>query len=165
METDLAWAAGLFDGEGCVSIGYIPAGHGKNTRNSSYRLTVKLTMGCKVTVARFGKVIGAGTFHRHQPHSERTNASYSWVGMARNGHDILKMIRPYLITKAAEADVAIAFCELPDGRTGGKGGSLPMCRKLLQRRHDLYLKCCKLKSRWRFRKTKPGARPAPTITK
>jgi len=122
-------------------------------------------MGCEETVCCFGTVVEQGTFQNHVRESreatKKVNASYSWVAMSRKAEQILKLLRPYLITKAREADVALKFMALPDGRTGGRGGSKPVDPVLLAERHRLYLECCRLKPRWRFRKNKPSEAPEP----
>jgi hypothetical protein len=116
-------------------------------------------MGCAETVKKFGDIAKDGTFQNHVSKTKRINSSYSWVAMSRKAERIVKMLRPYLVTKAKEADVALRFMALPDGRTGGKGGCQPVDASLMLKRHQLYLECCMLKSRWRFRKNKPGAVP------
>lgn len=158
-QTGIAWAAGLFDGEGCVSIGYIPPSKRNDLLNPSYRLMIKVTMGCKETVHEFGRIVGQGTFQDHVSKKKRVNASYSWIAMSRKAERVLILLRPYLITKVKEADVALQFMALPDGRTGGAGGCQPLDPKLLLARHLLYLKCCELKPRWRFRKRFPSRLP------
>lgn len=155
---ELAWAAGIFDGEGCVSIGYVSPGPNNALRNPSYRLTVKVTMGCRKTVIRLAKIIGAGTVQSHVGETETMNASTSWVAMARKAQTALRLLRPYLLTKAKEADIGLAFMALPDPARGGAKGSPVMSRRLLRQKHALYVRCCKAKSRFRFRKS-----PMPTL--
>ena len=156
-ECSVAWAAGIFDGEGCVSIGCVPPSKRKDIVNPSYRLTLKVTMGCEETVCCFGTVVEQGSFQTHQPTSKKVNASYSWVAMSRKAESILKLLRPYLVTKAREADVALAFMALPDGRRGRRA----VDPALMAERHRLFLECCRLKPRWRFRKNKPTELPEP----
>ena len=159
----IVWAAGLFDGEGCISIGYVPPSRRNDLVNPSYRLVIKVTMGCKQTVKRFGALVEQGTFQNHVRRSrkadKRVNASYSWVAMSRKAESVIKLLYPFLVTKKKEADVALAFMALPDGRTGGSGGCKPVDSELMLKRHQLYLECCRLKPRWRFRKNKPGSQP------
>lgn len=155
----VAWAAGLFDGEGCISIGYIRPSRRKDIVNPSYRLTVKVTMGCQQTVRCFGEVVRAGSFQNHASKKARVNSSYSWVAMSRKAEMVLKLLRPHLVTKAREADVGLRFMALPDGRTGGAHGCSPVDPALMLKRHRLYLECCRLKPRWRFRRKKPDEVP------
>lgn len=165
MNVAIAWAAGLFDGEGCISIGYVRPSRRNDIVNPSYRLTIKVTMGCEASVKAFGAIVEDGTFQTHVTETERANSSYSWVAMSRKAENILIKLRPYLLTKASEADVALEFMALPDGRSGGKGGCKPADAALMQKKHDLYIRCCQLKSRWRFRKEKPAASPEPARKK
>ncbi len=118
-------------------------------------------MGDKVAVKKFGAIVGNGSFQNHVARGKRISASYSWVAASRKAEKILRVLHPYLVTKLKEANVAFRFMALPDGRVGGKGGNRPVDPKLMLQRHLLYLKCCKLKPRWRFRKSHPGLIPEP----
>lgn len=159
MATDLelAWAAGIFDGEGCISIGKVPPNSKNGLRNYSYRLTLKVTMGSKETVDRFSLIVGDGTSFLHQKGTDRVSDSYSFVAQSRKTAPILQALRPYLITKAQEADIAIQFLALPDCKRGGRQpngtlGSREVTPEYLQVREELYLACAQLKSRYKFRK-------------
>ena len=152
-DVELAWMAGIFDGEGCISIGHVSPNVRNDLKNPSYRLTVKVTMGHEPTIRRVAEIVGVGTVHRHQARSIAANESWSWVAMARNAEMAIVLLRPWLLTKADEADVALEFMRLPDVKRGGKGGSQPIDRGLLERKHELYLRCAQLKPRNRFRKT------------
>lgn len=154
----LAWAGGIFDGEGCISIGYVKPTRKNGTLNPSYRLTVKVTMGHEPTIRRFAQIIGSGEVHAHVARGERVNASWSWVAMARKAERALRLIEPYLFTKERECEIALRFMALPDVRRGGKSGSPRIDLRLLMRKHALYLACAKAKPRARFR-----LKPLPEI--
>lgn len=158
MSKELAWAAGLFDGEGCIHIGCVPKSKGR--LSPSYRCMIKLTMGCERTVRRFGGIVGTGTFQKHKPRGKRINASFSWQAHCKKAGRILELLNPYLITKSKEAEVALKFLSLPSGTVGGAGGNKPVNRHILQRKHNLMIECAKLKPRWRFRKNKPKSTPS-----
>ena len=149
MKAELAWAAGLFDGEGCVAITrQKPVGN----KSPQYRLVLKLAMCSKEAVLRFGGIIKYGSLSVYKA-GKRTSAAYVWTISCRQAQCALKVLRPFLIAKAKETNVVLEFCSLPDGRKGAKGGH--GCQKLdkalLRKRHELYLRCRRLKSRWRFR--------------
>lgn len=155
----LAWCAGLFDGEGCVFISRVPPTARNGLRNPSYHAGVKLTMGNRRSVVRFAKLIGVGTVHRHVEASDVLNGSTTWVALSRNAERALIKLRPHLITKAREADIALELLALPDAERGGAQGSPRIGRALLREKHRLYVKCSMAKSRFRFRKT-----PLPLFT-
>lgn len=152
MKTDLAWCAGIFDGEGCVSIGFVRPTPTNGLKNLNYRLAVKVTMGCKKTVLLFRRRIGFGTIQNHVASSDKVNASTSWVAMSRLAEHAIVRMYPFLVTKKAEADIALRFMRLPNPRRGGSRGSPIIDRGLLMPKHALYVLCCKAKSRFRFRK-------------
>lgn len=150
-QEQLAWAAGIFDGEGCISIGYAKPQPKSRHHKPSYRLTVRVTMGHEPTVRRFAEIAGTSTVHDHGARTERANASWTWLAMARKGEAALKLLQPYLLTKAAECEIALEFMALPDVRRGGRNGSPPMDPELLRRKHELYLACANAKPRARLR--------------
>lgn len=150
-KTDVAWAAGILDGEGCISIIRTPPSRSARCRSNRYTFQLKVTMGHKPTVQRLVDLFG-GTVQDHQPRTERQNASHSWIAGARIGERALKMMRPYLITKAKEADVGLAFMDLPLAPRGGRWGGKPVPDGLQKKRTELYWRLRRLKPRWRFRK-------------
>lgn len=149
-KTDIAWAAGILDGEGCIAIIRYNPTPGTRCVEPRFVLHVKVTMGHRPTIDRLAEIFGHGTVQTHVARSERVNASYSWVAQSRKGEHVLTILRPYLLTKAAEADVALRFMELDLSPRGGKGGSTRTQRALLRDRERLYWRLRKLKSRWRF---------------
>ena len=150
-ELEIAWAAGLFDGEGCIHIGKIPPTSKNGLRNPSYRLTLKITMGCQVSVRKFAELVGDGTSFLHSKGGKRLNPSYSFIAQSRKAQPILQQLRPYLITKADQADIALTFLALPDCPRGGKNGSRQVSSEYLQVRQELYEACAKAKPTYRFR--------------
>ena len=147
-EVELAWAAGILDGEGCISIILTPPG--KYSVTPRHVLHVKVTMGHLPTVERFAVILGNGTVQKHAARSTRTNASYSYIVQARKADAVLQLLRPYLVTKAEEADVAFEFAALPLGPRGGKKGGKAVPQEILELRNHCYWKLRRLKPRWRF---------------
>ncbi len=119
-KADFAWAAGLIDGEGCIAIATYDADHAPGCTSRRYVLILKVTMGHRPTVERIAQLLGVGTVQDHVARSARVNASYSWVAQSRKAEAALRAVRPYLVTKAKEADVALAFMALPLARRGGR---------------------------------------------
>jgi len=100
---NLAYIAGLFDGEGCISI------YQKTDR--SYHLGVELAMGFEYIPKwlrfAYGGYIGiapAGKGGRKRP-------SYKWRLEDRAAESFIKSIVPYLIVKRAEAELALKFMQ------------------------------------------------------
>lgn len=143
-KTELAWAAGIVDGEGCLSISYTPPGGMKGTRNAVHSLYLKVTMTDKKTVYRLWHLFGLGSVQL-QSHgkSKKKNwgIAYSWLCCSQEAATAIRKMLPYLITKAAEADVALEFAAIPRQR----GSSWVIPKKVLLQRHRCYTKMCLLK--------------------
>lgn len=155
----VAWAAGIFDGSGCVSIGRIhPSAKRTDIVNTIYTLTTKVTAGRKETIDHFRKIVGHGSLHTVRPTSAGGSNSHVWIAMARKSETVLRLLRPYLVTKAKEADIALEFMALPDLRVK-RHGDKKQARRLLAERLRIYLECRRLKPRWKTRKNRPVATP------
>lgn len=149
-ELELAWAAGLIDGEGCVFINRSRRVLASRQQTDTYRLVLKVTMGCRTTVDRLQTIFGVGTVQNHAPASDKVNASYSWICQSAQAKAVFDLVQPYSVTKSAEIAVALRFASLPLNERGGRGGSKLMDPGLVAQREALYWELRKLKSRWRF---------------
>ncbi len=96
--TALAWAAGLFDGEGCISVRPAPR----------LQITIEINMVHKPTLQRFHALLG-GRFNAGYEHRRNRRTQWRWRCTDIHAEAVLKLLRPYLVTKASEADLAIAL--------------------------------------------------------
>jgi hypothetical protein len=92
----LGWCAGLLDGEGSIGI------YGKS-------LTVRIVMTDEPTIRRVRELLGIGWIHACTPRPPRRPAWYWFIGHRRRTYDVLTALRPYLVTKAQQADLALRF--------------------------------------------------------
>lgn len=100
--TDLAWAAGLIDGEGCVLIAK------RSGRDYQLRLTVAMVH--KPTLDRLQSTFGFGNVRPHVgSRPEGWRQKWVWCISARQALTVLELVRPFMTTKAAEADIALQF--------------------------------------------------------
>jgi len=150
---ELAWAAGLVDGEGCITILHRLAGGSNGSKTDSFVLVLRVTMGHLETVRRLGGILGIGKVYDHAFRGARANASFSYTVSARVAEKVIRKLRPYLVTKAKEAEVALEFMALPLWLKGGSKGNTVTSRALFRKKLRLYWKIRKLKSRWRFYKS------------
>lgn len=148
-DIDLAWAGGLLDGEECITIQFTPASSRADLKNDQYRAVVKITMGCRLTIERVCAIVGCGKVYAH-PGGQRTNSHFDWLCQARQAEQAIRVLRPYLFTKAQEADVLLEFCDLSNAPQGGKGGTKEVPEELQRRRQELYQRIRHLKPRSRF---------------
>ncbi|MFZ5852303.1 MAG: hypothetical protein ACOYY2_13045 [Actinomycetota bacterium] len=116
-ETEIAYLAGILDGEGCITLvrNQGPAGYEDRTY---YRLVVNVTNtdaglldwiaqrwpDCRLGVVNVGKA------------AERAKdcLRLTWTGPRALG--LLSQVRPYLVAKAGQADIAVRFRATGDYR-------------------------------------------------
>jgi len=105
-ETDLAYAAGIIDGEGCISI-Y------RNTCKTCvigfrYSLVVRVGMKSKQIPLWLHQSFG-GSFHEYINLGFGDSLMYCWSLGSREARDFLLKILPYLRLKKEHAELAIQF--------------------------------------------------------
>lgn len=112
-EKDLAYFAGLFDGEGCIHI--------RKTRTKTLKPTYALV--CKISMCSFYLLndiqgLFGGSLIQERPHkySNRYNKLWTWTASCRIAGRFLLILRPFLRLKGAEADLALEF---QGGKVGG----------------------------------------------
>lgn len=94
LDTDLAYTAGFFDGEGCISI----------SKNGAVDLRIVNT--AKNVLLKIQSIFGGSITDRTQKVNKRQYA-YSIYG--NNAIEFLKLIRPYLLDKAKQADTILEY--------------------------------------------------------
>ena len=106
-KTDLAYLAGLLDGEGCIHIAKWTEKIGQLPR---YRLAVQISMVDKVPLllARFAF---GGYLRLRKRKNNKWKPLWEWGVGAGSAVECLKDLLPYLYTKRAEAQLAIKFQE------------------------------------------------------
>lgn len=109
-DADVAYAAGLFDGEGCVHIGQVSVPTGRRHReqvqiaNTDPRPLLWLK-------DRFGGWI------RSAQSASNWKPAFFWVASGKDGERFLRLIQPYTIIKADQIAVALAFRETMGSRS------------------------------------------------
>lgn len=155
-EIDLAWCAGLIDGEGCITISYSDAAYFKGSRNPIHSLYLKVTMTHEPTIRHIHSLFNLGSVQVHLPGKNAKpnwNTAYSWLCCSNQAAQAITMVRPYLITKAFEADIALEFAALP--RSKGSSNVIPP--EILIARHDCYTRLSQAKPTNKARNIKPLA--------
>ena len=104
---DHAYCAGLFDGEGCVSIV-----NDKSQGWNSWRLMIQMN---STSVSSLNKMIGMfGGRYGEQKRTLNNNltprfVAYHWALNGAKAYEALKKMRPFLVEKKAQADIAMKF--------------------------------------------------------
>lgn len=109
MDDFLIWAAGFFDGEGCVSI------TGSNIGQTPYYLIVSIANNCKSSLELFVKR-SYGTITFRAPAGTPTATkyftkadSYIFTFSRQGAKEFLTLALPYLRVKQAEAKLALDY--------------------------------------------------------
>ncbi|MDX9844858.1 MAG: hypothetical protein RBT42_14015 [Aquabacterium sp.] len=117
----LAWAAGLFDGDGCVLISKQTQ---RGRKHPTYRLCLSVVQNCHDTVQRFQQILGLQSclvsVRRTSKQNRRVyDLRYDGIHALR----VLQLLKPDLYRKSVEAGVAIeAWGNCAMGVLPGCGG-------------------------------------------
>ncbi len=103
---ELAYMAGLFDGEGCIHIARI---HTKK-RNLTYQLVCKVSMDNLPILEMFERCFGGSIYcdKKSELHN-KYGLLHSWTIWGNNSISFLKQLMPYLRIKKAQTNLAIEF--------------------------------------------------------
>ena len=110
---ELAYVAGLFDGEGCIRVDEFHIDAGEHRPKAYFRQQLKVSVGMahyptiRALYDQFGGFISKDTSanRRNPNHAIR----YSWGSWSEYASTFLKQIEPFLIGKKEQAQLAIRF--------------------------------------------------------
>lgn len=95
VPAEIAWAAGLFEGEGCISHFRRAAGED---------LQIALVMTDEDVVLRFHEIVNRGKVYGpyHPPsHGDRRKQFWRWAALGDAAHDVLDLLGPWLMSRRA----------------------------------------------------------------
>jgi hypothetical protein len=116
QSTDLAWAAGIIDGEGHIQISRRKLD--KPTRKTAgWSFCVRVGNTDPRMTDRLWQLFG-GSVQGPRFNRLASRPSYEWVAMSAIGRHVLEAILPYLVVKHDQAEVAIRFAATIRGRKG-----------------------------------------------
>lgn len=99
---EIAYLAGLFDGEGCIQI----ARCNKGSIGFTYSLSVKINLQYTKTLQEIHDKFGGSICTT--PRQDKCN---QWTCCGINANDILKLLLPHLREKKKQAELAIEYIE------------------------------------------------------
>lgn len=103
---DVAWAAGLFDGEGCVHI----ACQTYPNRRAVYRLRVSVSQVNAAVLREFGWAVGVpGRLYSPRPTKKQKRICHALVYDGVEAFLVLQILRDHLRRKQAQTDLARRF--------------------------------------------------------
>ena len=88
---EMAWAAGLFEGEGSIHWTGKREGHG-----NTYRLVLQMAMTDKEPLDRFASIIGIGNVAGPYIRDERHSPSWAWTISGRRAEAVAERLIPLL---------------------------------------------------------------------
>lgn len=146
---DLAWAAGLIDGEGCICILKRPPQATARGKSHNYYILVKVSMGDSKAIKRLYEIFKLGSLHMNikQKGNKFWNKYHVWTCVQRDCQIVLNMIKPYAITKKREIKVGLNYLSLPLAPRGGGSGSPRVPDGLNWKRRILWERMRRLKPR------------------
>ena len=108
-ELEVAYIAGLFDGEGCVSSKATQTNHG-----SRQTVSIQVDMTTPAPLYLCQRIFGGKVVPSQQRYG--WNTLYYWRLGSKKAEFFLRVIEPYLIIKKEEANLAITFLNCGWGR-------------------------------------------------
>ena len=135
---DICWAAGIIDGEGCITIHKRnPKAEKKATRSPYYRLDIKVKMVHKPAVERLKSIFGIGTILCEKPGKNSKRVAWKWLVYGKDCIEVLKHTIPHLTVKQKDATIALEFLPINIKTAFGHQRISP---EVLARRDEMYKK-------------------------
>jgi hypothetical protein len=108
MEADLAYLAGLFDGEGTVAVYETTVGTKAGNPRPAFLYQVQIANTHWPVIQWILDKVG-GTWARKTKAKAHHRQGYVWRLTGQKAADFMELIRPYCIIKASQIDKALAF--------------------------------------------------------
>ena len=109
-KTEIAYLAGLIDGEACVSL------EKKSKRHNGLRPVIEIAMTCEKTIKYIHSITKRGTVRPKKVSRKHYKPVWRWSVRYNDARFIASMVLPFLITKKFEATNLISHVPLKSGR-------------------------------------------------
>lgn len=139
-ELELAWIAGIIDGEGCIDLRKTEYPSG----NNSYQPIISVEMTHKETIYRLQELFNLGSIYYRSRKANHKNA-YNWTVCSDNAFYVAKLIKDYVFTKLEQINLLLEFeekCVCKSGRWNRRDNHLPA--EILDLMQMIYLDIRKL---------------------
>jgi len=145
---DERYAAGLFDGEGCIRISRFAKPNSVYVR---YNIDASIGMTYRSVIELFHKEFGGLLYHKpFNPNYPTNRPQWTVTFGSQAAATFIRRLRPHLIVKAEEADVALQLQHHIDSNPyipAGRGRLNPNRDAIFAFRHELFIKIRDLKKR------------------
>ena len=110
-EIDRAYAAGFFDGEGHISIAFSTARKCRGYSYDRYTLSVSMSQNDRRPLDWLSSRFGGNVRHlvAKRSYDKGKYSRYDWSLACTNAAEFLRKVRPWLLVKGDQADIAIQF--------------------------------------------------------
>ena len=131
-DTDLAYIAGLFDGEACIRVKKTQAYKCQDRQTPGYHAAVHIHMVDEEAIKFVAETLG-GWYYREKPHSAQGRPLYRWSASDAAAERILRLLLPYLRVKRASAENVLRLREIRPRSERERGHSFPPCPSVTAR--------------------------------
>ena len=138
-----AYAAGLIDGEGCIRIARSRVVPTNENRSVCYSIELQIRMTDRSPLDYLQELFGLGHIYATASSKPQWKDTYVWMCKSGQVTKVLRLVRPYLIIKARQADLALEF----DGRLRVVGFKSRVPEALITQRDRLYQQMRRLNAR------------------
>lgn len=126
-QTELAWAAGFFDGEGSIGI-YKRTQYCGGKKYWGWRVSARLVGVHKPSIERFASIVGIGTVGTMKRATRTGKKVWRWSAFDKQVPPSMLPLLPYLIVKADQVRLSVLFRESV-GNFGSKGTPIELVAK------------------------------------
>jgi len=109
-ETDLAYLAGLVDGEGCIRIKRTKAYKCQGRQTPGYHASISVRMVDEPSIAFLHETLGG--WYYLEKHRAKGRPMYCWQASDQKAATILRALLPYLRLKLDQAETVLALIDL-----------------------------------------------------
>jgi hypothetical protein len=110
-DVDLAYCAGLVDGEGCIRVNRAKAYRCQDRVTPGYQARVQIRMVDEGAIRFFAETLGGWYFHE-KAHTAQGRPLFCYMASGRAAETILRALLPYLRVKREAAENALALRDL-----------------------------------------------------
>ena len=101
-ETDLAWAAGIIDGEGCIGLHLVTTNTGK-----CYVLRITVVNTDIRMLEELKRIFGIGSIAARGRGKPHWKDQWYWLVCSKKAEEVLREVEPYLVSKRDQAEIAL----------------------------------------------------------
>lgn len=138
-QVDIAWAAGLFDGEGCICIEPLRPGRKAGERSVKFRFRIRVNMTTLGPITKLRRVFGYGSICSYE-RKDGWNPMHTWACEGEKAAMAVTLMLPYFALKQKEARLGLKFMEFQRRSVPVSLGCRGASYRTLQRRQRFYEK-------------------------